>query len=131
MREKTMGHVNASPSEMRSNEKLFDADAALERLEGDVELFRMLRTIFQEDSVALFEKLSSALIGGDLASVERAAHSLKGLAANFEALAAAEVALSIEEAARARQPGGLESRVKDLGVQLERLRHALAQWDAV
>jgi hypothetical protein len=56
---------------------------------------------------------------------------LKGLAANFEAVAAAEVARDIEELVRARQSGGLESRVQDLGIQLQRLRHALAQWDAV
>jgi HPt (histidine-containing phosphotransfer) domain-containing protein len=130
MREKTIDKTNASQAHQRMNKKIFDADAALQRLEGDAELFRMLGKIFQEDSVELFGKLSSALAVGDLAVVERAAHSLKGLAANFEAIAATEVAFSIEEAARARQPLGLEPRVKELGVQLERLREALAQWDA-
>lgn len=130
MIEKTIGETNASPAHQPGNEKLFDADAALQRLEGDVELFRMLATIFQEDSVELFDKLSFALAANDLASIERAAHSLKGLAANFEATAATEVAFNIEEAARARQADGLEPRVKELGVQLERLRRALAKWDA-
>ncbi|MBA3480862.1 MAG: Hpt domain-containing protein [Pirellulales bacterium] len=130
MLKKSIGKTDASHAHQRGNDKLFDADAALQRLEGDAELFRMLGKIFQEDSVELFSKLSSGLAAGDLALVERAAHSLKGLAANFEATAATEVAFGIEEAARARQPLGLEPRVKELGVQLERLRQALAQWDA-
>jgi HPt (histidine-containing phosphotransfer) domain-containing protein len=130
MFEKTIGKTNASYTHQRANQKLFDADAALQRLEGDADLLRMLGKIFQEDSIELFGKLSSALAAGDLALVERTAHSLKGLAANFEATAATEVAFSIEEAARAREPLGLEPRVKELGVQLERLRDALAQWDA-
>ena len=130
MLKKTIGTTSAAHVRQQVNEELFDADAALQRLEGDTELFRMLAKIFQEDSVELFGKLSSALAAGDLAVVERAAHSIKGLAANFEATAATEVASSIEEAARTRQPLGLEPRVKELGVQLERLREALAQWDA-
>ena len=130
MLENTIGKTNATQFDKRANEKLFDADAALQRLEGDAELFRMLGKIFQEDSVALFDQLSAALVTSDLATVELAAHSLKGLAANFEATAATEVAFSIEELARARQSNGLEPRVKELGVQLERLRQALAVWDA-
>jgi len=130
MSEKTINKTNAPHVHPRASQKLFDADAALQRLEGDVELFRMLRKIFHEDSVDLYGKLSAALTAGDLALVERAAHSLKGLAANFEANAATEAALGIEEAARARQPQGLEPCVKELGLQLERLRQALADWDA-
>jgi two-component system, sensor histidine kinase and response regulator len=130
MSERTRDNANPSPSHSTAKNKVFDADAALQRLEGDAELFLMLRAIFQEDSVVLFEKLSAALASGDLASVERAAHSLKGLSANFEATEAAEVALQIEAAARARQPAGLAPMVADLSHQLERLRLALAQWEA-
>src|SRR5688572_17168635 len=97
MLEKSIGKTDASQAHQRVNDKLFDADAALQRLEGDAELFRMLGKIFQEDSVELFTKLSSALAAGDLPLVERSAHSLKGLAANFEATAATEVAFGIEE----------------------------------
>jgi HPt (histidine-containing phosphotransfer) domain-containing protein len=109
---------------------LFNADAALERLDGDQELFAMLITVFQQDSVLLFEQLSSGISSGNLSQVERAAHSLKGLAANFDAQEAAEVAYGIEAMARAGATSGLERRCHELHGQLEKLRNALAQWGA-
>jgi HPt (histidine-containing phosphotransfer) domain-containing protein len=109
---------------------LFDADAALERLDGDQELFAMLITVFQQDSVKLFEMLSSGIASGNLSQVERAAHSLKGLAANFDAKEATEVAYGIEAMARAGVTSGLERRCHELQAQLEKLRNALAQWGA-
>ncbi len=111
-------------------DKLFDADAALRRLDGDVELFGTLIAIFQEDSAALLSELSTGFDTNNLPQMERAAHSLKGLACNFNAHRAMQVAASVEEMARTRATDGLSRGVRELGVQLEKLRHALAQWKA-
>jgi two-component system, sensor histidine kinase and response regulator len=108
----------------------FDAASALERLDGDAELFDALIDVFRQDSIELFQQLSASLAAGNLREMERAAHSLKGLAANFDAKQATEAAFCIEEAARTKMAAGIEPRVKELGRRLEELRSALATWQA-
>ncbi len=108
----------------------FDAAAALERLDGDEELFTALIDIFQQDSVDLAERLSASLATGNIREVERAAHSLKGLAANFDAKGATEAAARIEEMARNRTITGIEPLVHRLELRLEELRAALRRWEA-
>jgi HPt (histidine-containing phosphotransfer) domain-containing protein len=68
------------------------------------------------------------LAKGSLREAERAAHSLKGLAANFDADKATEVAFAIEQLARAGISDGLDRRSQELNAQLEKLRTALAEW---
>jgi two-component system, sensor histidine kinase and response regulator len=109
---------------------VFNAKAALERLDGDEELFGMLVEVFHQDSVELYEQLSSGMAAGDLVLAERAAHSLKGLCANFDAGYATDAAFKVEDLARRRSSTGLEEGVLELGDHLEQLRHALAQWQA-
>ena len=71
---------------------------ALERLRGDERLLRELIAFFLEDFRPLLAELKSTLADGDLAGAERAAHSLKGLSATFEAEQAVEGARRIEKA---------------------------------
>ena len=108
----------------------FDAAAALERLDGDRDLFTMLVEVFHQDSTELYERLSTSLAAGNLPEAERAAHSLKGLAANFDAKDAAEAALRIEEMTRQRTVTGIEPRLHALAARLQELRAALATWQA-
>jgi HPt (histidine-containing phosphotransfer) domain-containing protein len=132
MLENTIEEVAGAQRQLHTSpaSKVFDADAALDRLDGDVELFEMLITVFQQDSVELLNRLSTGLASGNLELVERSAHSLKGLAANFDAKDATQVALTIEELARARNAAPIARLASELTVQLDKLRQALAQWEA-
>jgi HPt (histidine-containing phosphotransfer) domain-containing protein len=108
--------------------RLFDRQAALRRLDGDVELFEMLVEVFLQDSVQLLGELEDAAACGDLRSVERAAHSLKGLAANFDATQARDAAFALELAAHDKaHASGLVSAIQDLQVRFSQLREALQQ----
>jgi HPt (histidine-containing phosphotransfer) domain-containing protein len=109
---------------------VFDAKAALERLDGDEELFGMLVAVFQQDSFELYEQLVASIASGDLAEAQRAAHSLKGLCANFDAKHATDAAFKIEDLARRRTSAGLQEGVSDLCEHLDQLRSALAHWQA-
>jgi HPt (histidine-containing phosphotransfer) domain-containing protein len=108
----------------------FDAAAALDRLDGDRDLFAMLIEVFHQDSAEIYQRLSASLAAGNLPEAERAAHSLKGLAANFDAKDAAEAALHIEEMTRRGATHGIEPRLEALAARLEELRAALATWQA-
>lgn len=60
----------------------------------------MARLCVEEDAPRLLAQLHRAAEAGDLASVEAAAHGLKGLAAEFRAERAVQAAHAIETAAR-------------------------------
>jgi HPt (histidine-containing phosphotransfer) domain-containing protein len=102
--------------------------AALARLDGDEELFAMLITVFRQDCRNLLQELASAAARGDLRETERAAHSLKGLAANFEATAARDAALAIEQSARAGNCALVPPAIRELEAHLTRLSEALNAW---
>src|SRR5690606_2060633 len=68
-------HATASASE-----GVIDIEAAMQRLGGDMALLGELATMFAEDVPPLLAKLERSIIENDAPAVQRAAHSLKGLA---------------------------------------------------
>ncbi|MCC6493735.1 MAG: Hpt domain-containing protein [Pirellulales bacterium] len=104
-----------------------DLRAALVRLDGDEELLRMLISVFHEDAPQLLEQLDQGLQTGDLRTVERAAHNLKGLAANFDGQAARDAAFTVEMQARSGSTAGLDQAIAELHARIKRLRQALAE----
>lgn len=102
--------------------------AALERLDGDAELLVMLIGVYQEDSGELQSRLDAAIEARDAAGAERAAHSLKGLASNFDGFPAVEAALVIETAARQGDWPTMTGGLPTLEREVSRLRQALADY---
>ena len=126
-----MQHTFPAENERASTalvEPPINLQAALARLDGDEELFAMLITVFRQDCHNLVQQLASAAARGDLRETERAAHSLKGLAANFEATAARDCAFAIEQSARAGNRALIPSAMRDLESHLMRLGEALDAW---
>jgi HPt (histidine-containing phosphotransfer) domain-containing protein len=101
---------------------LIDVEGAMKRLGGDRGLFREFIQVFDEDAPGLLESLRQAVAGRDAVQVERAAHSLRGLVANFGARPVAEAARHMEE----RGKSGQWERATQA---LEKLTLALAQLD--
>lgn len=95
----------------------------LQRLGGDENLFRELVEYFVEDSAQILDQMRAAARSRDAAELERAAHSIKGLAANFEGRAAVEIARDIEGLA---QSGSIESLEPLIGQLDECVRQLLA-----
>ncbi len=85
------------PAPSAAEDEVIDLDGAMRRLAGDMELFRDFIGYFEEDAPKLLAALHEALANSAAAEVRRAAHSLKGLAANFGASACATAAQAIEE----------------------------------
>jgi HPt (histidine-containing phosphotransfer) domain-containing protein len=81
-------------------EGAFDKQAALKRLGGSVELLKDMFQFFLEDAPALLATLDSSLSQKNLDEAFRAAHSLKGLASNFDAHVVTRPAKQIEELLR-------------------------------
>jgi two-component system, sensor histidine kinase and response regulator len=112
---------------------LMDLENALRRLDGDQSLLIDLIGFYLEDYPGLLTKMDEASEAEDAASLERAAHSLKGLVANFDAMYARDLAQRMEFAAKERDlttASGLISNLKtaasDLATELENYRNSLS-----
>jgi len=73
---------------------------ALEQVGGDQELLIEVAQLFLEDYPNSLREIEEALRTGDAKLMERAAHTLKGAAANFGAEPVVEPALRLEMAGR-------------------------------
>lgn len=100
---------------------------SLERLGGRRELLCDLLQFYLEDHVNLLKRIETAAESGDPENLIRAAHSIKGLAANFDATRVTESANKVMEATRAgygRSPWqeirALAAAAKDLGEELQK-----------
>lgn len=89
-------------------------EAALARLRGDRSLLMDMIGFYEEDAPALLTTVRQSLTSEDLEGLQRAAHSLKGLAATFDAEEAVAAARDVEFASR-------DGRKRDLPEMVQRL----------
>jgi HPt (histidine-containing phosphotransfer) domain-containing protein len=104
---------------------VYDLQATMTRLDGDRELFQNMVAFYLEDYPPLLARLQAAIADGRSAEVERAAHSLKGLAGNFGASRAHRAAQRIEELGREGNLVGAAHVLPTFADELHRLRDAL------
>src|SRR5262249_44686088 len=82
------------------NEEVFDCAGFLARVDGDLSFARTLVEMFLEDSPAPLATMATALRTGEAVQLQLAAHSLRGMVANFDARGAQELARRLEEMGR-------------------------------
>lgn len=92
--------------------QVFDRQAALSRMGGDEVLLREMAEFFLADVDRLFEAVQTGLRDKKSLEVERAAHTLKGLASNFSAARAVRAAWIVESLGHS---GDLSAAQKALG----------------
>lgn len=107
---------------MSTADPIFDQRAALERMAFDVQLFREMVELLRQDGPRRMRELQAALDEGRLADVRHAAHSLKGLAANFNAVQAVPAAAAVEQLAKS---GDGEGRLPAAAFELQQALDAL------
>lgn len=107
-------------------EAILDRAAALERVEGDVELLQELVELFLADAPERMAEIRSALAACDGEGLQQAAHSLKGAAANLSALALASVAKHLEDAGRRQDFVVAAQAYAALEAEVDRLQEALS-----
>ncbi|TWT76102.1 Signal transduction histidine-protein kinase BarA [Posidoniimonas polymericola] len=98
-----------------------DLDTALKRLRGDRGLLLDMMGFFEQDAPTLLAAVDKNLESGQLAEVERGAHSLKGLASTFDAVAAVSSARDVEQAAHDGRADALPPLVKSLHAEVANL----------
>ncbi|MGB8886651.1 MAG: Hpt domain-containing protein [Candidatus Korobacteraceae bacterium] len=104
----------------------WDRAAALHRLDGDEPLLEELIGVFFQDYPTVSERLSQALLCGDLDSACETAHSLKGSLVYIGFSDAADLALEIEKASRAKDSAGAQQAAAALRTEIATVQQVLA-----
>ncbi len=102
-----------------------DRTTVLDRVGGNVELLDQLVEVFRADCSRLLPELETALGAADAPTARRAAHTLKGMVAFFDAAAAREAATRLEAMAAAGHLTGAENAFHTLHGEIQRLQAAL------
>jgi signal transduction histidine kinase/DNA-binding response OmpR family regulator len=103
----------------------FDRAAALAQVEGDAELLAELVALFNEDCPRLMDEIRDAVTGSEAQGLTRAAHALKGAAANFSATRVVTLARQLEEMGKSGQLTGAQVIYADLDAEVGQLSQAL------
>jgi two-component system, sensor histidine kinase and response regulator len=106
--------------------KIYDHAGSLHRMGDDPELFQEMVGLLRSDAPPLLDAIHEAHKAGDAARLQRAAHTLKGLASNFGAERAVAAAAEVERLAKANQSSGMPAAVIELEESLDELVAALA-----
>ncbi len=123
-------HATASPDAAGKNrlEPAIDFAAIMRRLENDREVFHNFVEIFYEDAPKLLQSILSAAACKDLTTIRRAAHALRGLAANFDAMALAESACRLELAEADELFHAQGELLEKLSDEFARVKEALSSY---
>lgn len=106
----------------------FDRESALVRVEGDRTLLYKLIDIFLADCPKRVQEIRAAVGLGDSATLERAAHTLKGAAGLFDARTTVQVLGRLEMMGRTGDLTGAAQALGDLEDALARLIPALTRF---
>jgi len=112
---------------MDSNLPVLSREEALDRLDGDIELWGEIRDIWLEDVGSLIDGVGKALDSRNADGLRRASHALKGASANVGATRVAAVAKNIELTALAADWGALTDLVTRLRGEVEEARTQLGK----
>lgn len=108
---------------------IFDWAKALAEFDGDREFLKGVVTEFVEAVKEQLAAIPQALASGDLESVCRNAHSIKGGAANLTAVELSEAARVLESLGRSGHPEGLQAGIEGLHRAFDRFvgewKHAM------
>lgn len=122
---KSTAHSQSAASELRD---VMDVEEALERLGNDEELLREIVQIYLEDSPELVERIHGAVSDGDAAALQRAAHSLKGLAATLSAHDVIGAAIKLEHLGAASNFGEAPKAVAEVDHSVNQLNEAVKKY---
>jgi CheY-like chemotaxis protein/HPt (histidine-containing phosphotransfer) domain-containing protein len=93
----------------------------LARVGGDRALLAEISRLFVEDAPRHLQKIREALDARDGESLRRAAHGLKGAAANFDAEGVVNAARALEEIGRSGEPDAQDAAWNSLTAEMEQL----------
>jgi two-component system, sensor histidine kinase and response regulator len=114
------------PGDVSQMSAIYDHAGALKRMGNDEELFHEMVGLLKSDAPPLIVTAQSAARAGDAMQLQRAAHTLKGLASNFGGQRAVAAGAELEKLAKNRQSMGVPAALTELEEAFDELIGALA-----
>lgn len=108
---------------------LLDLDDALNRALGDAAFLKMMFEEFQQMIPDLMAAMAIAIQKGDLDSLGKSAHQIKGAAANLGATAVSAAALNLERIGKSGSPQDAHAAFERLDSAQTALFHHIHQLD--
>jgi HPt (histidine-containing phosphotransfer) domain-containing protein len=105
---------------------LFNLDAALERVSGNMETVKELALLLREEGPKMLQEIREGLAGQDARRVQRGAHTIKGSAIIFAAERVVAAAARVETMGREGNLNDAEQAFPELQQEVERLCAAVA-----
>jgi signal transduction histidine kinase/DNA-binding response OmpR family regulator/HPt (histidine-containing phosphotransfer) domain-containing protein len=105
--------------------EVFDHESLLARVENDWDLLMEMIELYLDNSPKLLAEINEAMARGDLVTVERVAHALKGALQNIGASRAAQAAASLEESGRDGDVAASAESLDRLRAESTRLQNVL------
>ena len=106
--------------------QIYNRAEVLERIGGDEELFQTLAGMFVTDSENYCHALEAAMAAADAPTLQREAHTIKGLLATFSENAGATLAQQLEDLAKQGALEGAEALTAALLMAVKRLADVLS-----
>jgi PAS domain S-box-containing protein len=106
---------------------IFDRAGLLERVEGDEDLLAEIVQLFLDELPRTLEELRAAERSGDLKSLARAAHKIRGALSNLCVPAAVAAATNLEHLANGGDSAVARRGFETLAAELDRLKAPLAE----
>jgi HPt (histidine-containing phosphotransfer) domain-containing protein len=114
---------------MSDEDPILDLDDALNRALGDAAFLKMMFEEFQQMIPDIMTTMVKAIQKGDLDSLGKSAHQIKGAAANLGATAVSAAALTLERIGRSGDPSGAQAAYERLDSAQTALFHHIHQLD--
>jgi HPt (histidine-containing phosphotransfer) domain-containing protein len=109
-------------------DSVMDADQVLQRLGNDEDLLRDIIQIYLEDVPGMVKKIHAAVEENDANSLQRAAHSLKGLASTLSAHEVVDVAYRLEHIAATRNLADAAKTAVEVDQRVDELSRAVKDY---
>ncbi|MBL8484260.1 MAG: PAS domain S-box protein, partial [Rhodocyclaceae bacterium] len=109
------------PAAPAKRSEMYDRDAVLANLDGDVELLRTVAQMFIDDIPHQVESLSAALAAGDCPKAYAIGHTIKGMVGNFGAGRPLDCARDMEQLARSGELDAARQQFPTLQQVLDQL----------
>jgi two-component system, sensor histidine kinase and response regulator len=114
-----------------SMSKIFDIDAALDRVDGDRSLLCELAGIYLDEAQRLEKAICCAMEQQDIVAANKAAHTLKGACANFCCPAMYDAAWALEQLRSSNTAEEIASAYTRLMQESEKLKQAIRKEFAI
>jgi two-component system, sensor histidine kinase and response regulator len=119
--------VHSRSSQNALSKDVMNVEDALRRLGDDEELLRDIVQIYLEDAPPMVERIHDAVARGDTHALQRAAHSLKGLAATLSASEVVGAAGRLEHMGASRNLSEAAKAVAEVDQHVRDLNAAVQQ----